>query len=151
MQEFLAQDLMHAHPPMIGDRNKRTGFGTSAPRTSVFSNTGRGMPYPCTEAPGLTCKGIQQCVGTAWFFDYVRSELLPRAVEWHVNFADLILFGAYGTAFFAQDEIQVAGHPSLVALEEALAARDRPVLTVEDGSPTPVLVAGVEHSRSGGN
>jgi hypothetical protein len=67
MQEFLAQDLMHAHPPMIGDRNKRTGFGTSAPRTSVFSNTGRGMPYPCPEAPGLTCKGVQQCVGTTWF------------------------------------------------------------------------------------
>ena len=39
------------------------------------------------------------------FFDYVRSELLPTAVEWHVNFADPILFGAYGTVFFAQDEI----------------------------------------------
>jgi len=85
------------------------------------------------------------------FFHYVRSELLPNAVGWHVNFTDPILFGAYGTAFVAQDEIQVAEHPALAALHEALAARQLPVLTVEDGSPTPVLVAGVERRHSDGN
>ena len=31
MQEFLAHDLMHAHPPMIGDRNKR-GFRDECPK-----------------------------------------------------------------------------------------------------------------------
>ena len=68
------------------------------------------------------------------FSDYVRSELLPNAVEWHVNFADPLLFGAYGTAFFAQDEIQVAEHPALAALHEVLAALELPFLTVVDGN-----------------
>lgn len=150
MQEFLAQDLMHAHPPMIGDRNKR-GFRDECPKDWCVLEYRLWDAIPLPRGAGVDLQGRSAVCRNDVVFDYVRSELLPRAVEWHVNFADLILFGAYGTAFFAQDEIQVAGHPSLVALEEALAARDRPVLTVEDGSPTPVLVAGVEHSRSGGN
>jgi hypothetical protein len=138
MQQFLAQDLMQAHSPMIGDRNKRTVFEMRVPRrpsARAFSNTGCGVPYPCPEASGLTCKRplirVSQRRG---FFDYVRSGLLPNAVEWHVNFADPILFGAYGTACFAQDEIQVAEHLALAALHEALAACQLPVLIVEDGS-----------------
>ncbi len=42
--------------------------------------------------------------------------------EWWVNFADPHLFVAYGSSLFAQDEIQVAEHPSLGHLREALYA-----------------------------
>src|ERR1019366_3686309 len=63
---------------------------------------------------------------------------------WHVNFADPNLFYAYGSSFFAQDEIQVAEHPVLGSLREALVAEGRTVTTIANGRPTPVLVMGAE-------
>ena len=60
------------------------------------------------------------------------------------NFADPSLFAAYGSPLFAQDEMQVAEHPALGALTEALHANGSRAVTVEGDSPTPVLVAGVE-------
>jgi hypothetical protein len=64
--------------------------------------------------------------------------------EWQVNFADPYLFIGYGSRLFAQDEMQVAEHPVLGALLEALQAMGRRTMTVERGRPTPVLVTGVE-------
>jgi hypothetical protein len=43
-----------------------------------------------------------------------------------------------------QDEIQVAEHPVLGSLREALVAEGRTVTTIENGRPTPVLVMGAE-------
>ena len=65
-------------------------------------------------------------------------------LEWHVNFADPHLFFAYGGPLFAQDEMQVAEHPVLASLREALQVKKMKTLTLEDGRPTPVLVAGAE-------
>ncbi len=75
-------------------------------------------------------------------YDYVP--VAEGAVEWHVNFADPSLFVAYGGSLFAQDEMQVAEHPSLGALREALRSRKWPAKTAENGRPTPVLVRSVE-------
>ncbi len=58
-------------------------------------------------------------------YDYARAAGVEGAVEWHVNFADPRLFTAYGLGLFAQDEMQVAEHPALGALREALHARRR--------------------------
>ena len=69
---------------------------------------------------------------------------MDGAAEWHVNFADPALFVAYGSSLFAQDEMQVAEHPALGALAEALRAGARVALTEQGGKATPVLVAGVE-------
>ena len=66
------------------------------------------------------------------------------AVEWHVNFADPVLFGAYGSSLFAQDEMQVAEHPALGSLKDALDAGNVNAVTVDRGQPTPILVMGVE-------
>lgn len=69
----------------------------------------------------------------------------PGTVDWHLNFADPQLFFAYTSALMAQDEIQVAEHPALGALREALAATGPAPRTVaEDGKPTPVTVTGVQ-------
>lgn len=65
-------------------------------------------------------------------------------VEWHLNFADPNLFFAYGTALFAQDEIQVAEHPALGSILEMLNAKRIPCSPVEHDRPRPVLIAGVE-------
>ncbi len=49
---------------------------------------------------------------------------------------------------FAQDEIQVAEHPSLGSLREAIVAEGRPATTIANGRPTPVLVLGAERRLS---
>ena len=61
-----------------------------------------------------------------------------------MNSADPHLFVAYGGSLFAQDEVQVAEHPALGPLKEALAAADVRSTTLDHNGPTPVLVMGVE-------
>ena len=61
--------------------------------------------------------------------------------------ADLNLFVAYGGQLLAQDEMQVAEHPALGSLREALKASGDPrlaPLTRDAVGPTPVLIRGVE-------
>jgi len=66
-------------------------------------------------------------------------------VEWHVNFADPHLFVAYGSVLLAQDELQVAEHPILGSLYEALDAAGRTPSTLDDRDrPRPVTITGVQ-------
>ena len=99
------------------------------------------MPLPESFAPERAAEHVVRHEG---FYDYRPVLSAPGAIEWHVNFADPHLFFAYGGPLFAQDEIQVAEHPILGSLREALQAYCATALTVEQGRPTPVLVAGVE-------
>lgn len=78
------------------------------------------------------------------YFDYRPVGDPATSLEWHVNFADPRLFVAYGSTLFAQDEMQVAEHPILGSVREALLARRLAALTEEAGLPTPVLVRNVE-------
>lgn len=78
------------------------------------------------------------------YYDYRPVCDPATSLEWHVNFADSRLFVAYGSTLFAQDEMQVAEHPLLGSVREALLARGLPALTEEAGQPTPVLVRNVE-------
>ncbi len=77
-------------------------------------------------------------------FGYEPASKGSAAVEWYLNFADHDLFCAYGGPLFAQDEMQVAEHPALGSLREALLHSGVDPATVEDGEPTPVLILGVE-------
>ena len=92
-------------------------------RTRVSSNItpvggdalARERRYPVRLGPAVDRPG---------YFDYTPALDRADAVEWHVNFADPHLFVAYGSRLFAQDEMQVAEHPALGSLKEALDARD---------------------------
>ncbi|MCP4990211.1 MAG: hypothetical protein GY928_30485 [Colwellia sp.] len=64
--------------------------------------------------------------------------------EWYLNFAHHDLFVAYGGPLFAQDEMQVAEHPALGSLREALLKSEIKPFTVENKKPTPILIKGVE-------
>lgn len=73
--------------------------------------------------------------------------------RWHVNFANLHLFVAYGSALMAQDELQCMEHPVLGSLREALLADPDAYprlvpLTRENGQPAPVLVRGAQRSMA---
>ena len=145
-REFEAQRLFDEHPPVLHDRNKRAVLEIACPAGSphggrVVFTRWAAMPLPASFAPGRSAGIVVRHDG---FYDYRPVLAAPGAVEWHVNFADPHLFFGYGGSLFAQDEIQVAEHPILGSLREALAAGGATPLTAERGRPTPVLVAGAE-------
>jgi hypothetical protein len=77
-------------------------------------------------------------------FDYVSGSD-PQVCDWYLNFADPELFFGYGTALFAQDEMQVAEHPILGALREALVATGKQAKTIDERlRPTPVTITQVQ-------
>jgi hypothetical protein len=87
-------------------------------------------------------EAIKRLVVRPGYFTYDPG---PEAlVHWHVNFAHSDLFAFYGGPLFAQDEWQVAEHPLLASVREALATNPEDLRTVELGRATPVLVHGVE-------
>jgi hypothetical protein len=138
--------LMAAHPPQWDHPNKGTVYEIACPSGSLHTGSlvysrWEASPLPETVHLAETSRRVtvQENV-----YDYVPVLPGEDAVEWHVNFADPHLFVAYGSALFAQDEMQVAEHPALGALREALDAGRYATRTVEHGRPTPVLVMGVE-------
>jgi hypothetical protein len=141
-----AADLVAHHPPRWEHEYKQIIWDISSPPGSVHA--GRigysrwpafPLPYEVDSVFAAGRVAIHHGV-----YDYERSLLERDAIEWHVNFADPNLFGAYPSGLMAQDEWQVAEHPALGSLVEALHARDMAALTQQDGRPTPVLVTHVE-------
>ena len=144
--DFVAGELMSAHPPIWRHPNKQVVFDIACPPGAT--NDGRlaysrwtAMRLPASFEPARALEMVSVRPG---FFDYVPALDAPPGIDWHVNFADPHLFVAYGSSLFAQDEIQVAEHPALGALREALVSSGRRALTVDGGVPTPVLVMGAE-------
>lgn len=142
---FDAGELMSAHPPVWRHPNKQLVFDIASPPGSVHRGSleytrWSPIPLPSEFNPQVPAK-VQDVSG---FFDYAPAIQDQTAVEWHVNFADPQLFVAYAGPLFAQDEMQVAEHPALGALREALLDRGYSAVTVEGDRPTPVLVMGVE-------
>jgi len=144
-REFDARTLMAQHPPALRNENKRIVFGIACPpgtaRGMLSYSRWAEMPLPATVDPTRAAGLLMVRAG---FYDYEPVAEARPAVEWHLNFADPNLFYAYGWAMFAQDEIQVAEHPVLASLREALVAGGLPARTVTAGRPTPVLVMGAE-------
>lgn len=148
--DFDARALVAAHPPALGNRNKRVVYEVACPAGTV--HRGRiactrwgAMAFPTTVDPSAAADAV---VARSGYYDYVPTRDLAATMEWHVNFADPHLFAYYGSGLFAQDEMQVAEHPALGALREALVARGLPAVTAGSGGPTPVLVMGVERRCS---
>ncbi len=145
---YEAAKLVRQHPAVLRNENKQLLYAIACPPGSVHA--GRleysrwpdiPLPLPRVAEEGSAARRVVVRDG---HYDY-RPVLDPAAgAEWHVNFADPNLFYAYGWVFFAQDEVQVAEHPVLGSLREALVAEGRPTTTMENGRPTPVLVMGAE-------
>jgi hypothetical protein len=147
--EYDSALLMGRHPPTFRNERKLFVFSLACPENAV--HTGRlqysrwaEMPLPEVAEPSQSA-GLVEVRGG--YFDYrplPAVELGAAGVEWYVNFADPALFGYYGAAALAQDELQVAEHPALAALRQALLSEGRSATTVYQGRPTPVLVVGAE-------
>lgn len=143
---FPAHRLMTEHPPVLRDPNKRVVFDVACPAGTVHEGEINYSRWPTMPLPERIALGDQDhfIEVREGVYDYASVTGVEGVVEWHVNFADPRLFTAYGSGLFAQDEMQVAEHPALGALREALHARRWPTLTEERGQATPVLVKGVQ-------
>jgi hypothetical protein len=136
-RDYVAAELMHAHPPILDDKNKQLvhqlAMAGPTPGGSI-TVTRWGFERLATElAP-------TEVVPLPGYYDYAGA----AAGVWHVNFADPTLFVAYGSRLLAQDELQCCEHPALGSIREALRAEQLVARTEEGGRPTPILISGVE-------
>ena len=133
---------------MLRNENKQVLFAIACPPGAVHSGRLEYSRWPEIPLPlpldSIPLRHDRSVLIRDGFYDYGPILDPGDGVEWHVNFADPNLFYAYGSVLFAQDEIQVAEHPVLGSLREALVAEGRPSTTIENGRPTPVLVMGAE-------
>jgi len=122
---FPAHRLMTEHPPVLHDPNKRIVFEVACPPGTVHEGEVGYSRWPTLPLPdAIALDGAAERVEVREsVYEYRPATGAEHAVQWHVNFADPRLFTAYGTGLFAQDEMQVAEHPALGALREALHAR----------------------------
>ncbi len=141
---FDAAALLREHPPQFKDPHKVRLFEIAYPPGSAPAGTVEVTRWSRTALEPLTLSEPIAPHVQPNYYDYVAVSPSAASVEWHVNFADPRLFGAYWSRLFAQDEMQVAEHPMLASVREALLARNLPPLTVDDTGPTPVLVRNVE-------
>ncbi|MGI0485427.1 hypothetical protein ACN4EK_08330 [Pantanalinema rosaneae CENA516] len=142
---FELSRLMAVYPPQLHHANKQMVYQIACPPGTRYSgelvfSRWRSLPLPQEFIPEQHQTAFETRSG---YFAYEPSTD-PTTIAWYLNFAHSDLFAFYGGGLFAQDEMQVAEHPALGALREALLAANIPTWTVEDEQPTPILVRGVE-------
>jgi hypothetical protein len=142
--EFGAQELIDAYPPRIYNANKKLVYRIACPPGcthcgEIIFSRWHTMLLPRTFPANYPTKFKWQ----ESYFGY-GSPQNSNQVDYYLNFAHHDLFCAYGGALFAQDEMQVAEHPALGSLREALIHQGIKPRTVENGEPTPIIIRGVE-------
>jgi Poly (ADP-ribose) glycohydrolase (PARG) len=143
-RQFKATDLVNRYPPVLENPTKGVVFSLVSPPEAVHAGTIR---FSRWREMAFASQAVRSATHPRFelredFFTYDRPA--DSQVEWHLNFAHTDLFRFYGGPLFAQDEMQVAEHPALASLREALVDAGIEPLTVENGRPTPALIMGVE-------
>lgn len=139
-----AAALLREHPPRFQHPHKAALFEIAYPAGSSPAGTVEVTRWPQHVPDALSLPPTLATEVHPNFYDYVSTGDAPAAMEWHVNFADPRLFGAYASGLFAQDEMQVVEHPLLASVREALLAEGLPAKTNDATGATPVLVRQVE-------
>ncbi len=141
---FDATSLLKEHPPQFRHPHKALLFELAYPHGATprgqieLTRWARHIEEPI-QLPRALAADVQPN-----FYDYKPAADPASSVEWHVNFADPRLFVAYGSGLFAQDEMQVAEHPLLACVREALLTRNFAAKTSDETGGTPILVRNVE-------
>jgi hypothetical protein len=143
---FVTQQLITDFPPQWKHANKSAVYAISSPAGSIHKGE---IGYSRWSATPLSTQvdilaAVDLVTVSPDYYDYVPVSADHLAAEWHVNFADPILFGYYGGGLFAQDEMQVAEHPALASLPAAIRSNGACPITKGATGPTPILVSGVE-------
>ena len=143
---FDTQKLVDEFAPRLSHPNKKIVYRIACPRNAFHSGQIVFTRWAKMDLPAAVNREESPThVETREdYFGYEPSPVGNRAIEWYLNFAHNDLFVAYGGWLFAQDEMQVAEHPALASLREALLESDLEPRTVARGQPTPALMMGVE-------
>lgn len=140
---FDAAKLIVQHPPRWRHPNKQAVYDRCASSGHPFEGAVEYARWPAQPIPERIMTRSRFVIEPG-VFQYRPTSDADR-VEWHLNFSDPDLFVAYSTRLLAQDELQVAEHPILGSVREALVVDDQPFSTQEeDGEPTPVTVTGAQ-------
>lgn len=138
-----AESLVKTHPAKIRHANKTVLYEIACPPECIHGGRIEVSRWAQMEFPiQVSAVNATKLEPRADVFDYEAPA--PGFTDWHLNFSNADLFCAYGAAAFAQDEIQVAEHPALASLREALIAEHCSIQTIERNNPTPILIRGVE-------
>lgn len=140
---FDAAKLIEEHPPRWKHRNKQAVFDLVGLAGHPFEGNILYARWPTQQLPPALVSRSQVQIHPGLFNYPVSYE--PSYDEWNMNFADSDLFITYGSPLLAQDELQVAEHPILGSLREALFAMGKSAETVDaQNRPTPITIAGVQ-------
>jgi hypothetical protein len=144
-KSYNVQDLIRNYPVKLNHKYKKLVYKIACPESSIHGGdiTVSRWKAMQIESMSLTTKDKSEIEMRSGYFTYDRNDRSAE-IEWHLNFADAYLFFAYGSPLLAQDELQVAEHPALASVREALLAQGMTALTVEDNLPTPIIIKGVE-------
>lgn len=141
--EFQADRLIKEYPPRWNGRNKLKVFGIACSGPHPFHGHVIYSRWREEKPPDRISQGSCNFTSRKGIFEYGEPD--HGSVVWHLNFADPDLFVAYSSSLLAQDELQVAEHPILGSLREALEAAGEAPRTVDySGHPTPITISGVE-------
>lgn len=144
-RQYPTQQLFADHPPAINFRNKQVVYEIACPvgcRHSGDLQFSRWQALPLANTVNVA-EWQTELVSREDSFGYEPVQQHGMQ-EWYLNFANWDLFSDYGGPLLAQDEHQVAEHPALGALREALLSEGVPFNTKEDDEPTPILIRDVE-------
>jgi len=136
------RSLVSRHPPVLRHPNKSLVWEIACLDRPESTGTLHVTRWGTSGLHDLTLPRSQDVDIRVGYYDYVAVGSDGPSLEWHVNFADPRLFVAYGSRLFAQDEMQVAEHPVLGSLLEALKAEGHSTWTSDDSGPTPILIQG---------
>jgi hypothetical protein len=142
---FELSGLMADHPPQLQHAHKKLVYNVACPPGTSYCGKVSFSRWQAIELPETFHPATDrtELVERADYFGY--EPCVDRTqIEWYLNFAHSDVFCAYGGRLLAQDELQVAEHPALASLREALLAQGILPFTVFGGKPTPILVRGVE-------
>lgn len=149
--EIAADELLSNTPPKYLNDFKREIYlkaaGVWASRQAdVVMRYARNASKELSEIPlRPEAAKMPEIVAVPHFFRY-DDPVSPEEMNWYLNFADPVLFTAYDTDLFAQDEIQTLEHPLLAALKlhlDAMRCPELRTLTVEGGRATPWIFENV--------
>lgn len=141
--EFETGELVANFPPRFHNRNKEIVWEVANSSGYPFTGQIRAARWEGVNPPERMIHRRAFSLRPAGF-DY-SAAVGERQVAWYMNFADPYLFGAYDSWLMAQDELQVAEHPALASLREALSAGGSSPRTVgKDNTPTPFTISGVQ-------
>jgi hypothetical protein len=143
-ETFDATALLRDHPPQFRHAHKKALFDIAYPAGTAPAGQIDVTRWQQNVAEPLSLPRWLPADVRPDFYDYAPVTEPPTSVEWHVNFADPRLFAAYGSQLFAQDEMQVAEHPLLGSVREALLAKGLTAKTSDETGATPMLVMNVE-------